>query len=286
MNISVGAKVQIVCNPGSGGFSPSRAQRLARAYEAAGFEPVFAESSQARAFEPLPDVARICVAGGDGTVRHVLCQLVGKRQVPPIDIYPAGTINLIARERGAPRDPEAFVAHQLVAQQARLHPVAINDTYFMACASIAPDARAVASVSPLLKRIIGRVAYGVALCGLLLRWQRPQIRVHAADGVFDCEALYLANGRFFAGPWSFAPAARLDHPQVHIVALKRARRRDYLMFLIATMFGRADRLSNVRTSVSGGLAVVADSDHVVQADGDIIARLPADIQVGIVALPA
>jgi diacylglycerol kinase (ATP) len=279
-------RVQIVCNPHSGGFSATRARTLARAYAAAGFDPVFAESSPTRLFERLDGVERICVAGGDGTVRHVLAALAGEPNVPPIDIYPAGTINLIARERGAPRDPDAFVAHQLKSPRHHLHPVAINDTHFMACASIGPDARAVANVSPRLKHFIGRAAYGGAMLGILFRWQRPQIRVRAADGVFDCEALYIANGRFFAGPWSFAPHARLEDPKLHVIALKTARRRDFIIFALATMIGRVDRLSNVRISITGGLALVADSDHPIQADGDIVSHLPADIRVSTVPLPA
>jgi diacylglycerol kinase (ATP) len=279
-------RVQIVCNPGSGSFSAARARRLGRAYAAQGYHPVFAESSAEHPFEQSSGVERICVAAGDGTVRHVLAMLAGQANVPIIDVYPAGTINLIARERLAPRDPDAFVRHRLRGPATHLHPVAINDTYFMACASIGPDARAVANVSLALKKVIGRSAYGVALLGTLFRWQRPQIRVRAADGVFDCEALYIANGRYFGGPWSFAPNARLDDPQLHVVALKTARRRDFIIFMLWTMMGRADKLSNVRMSITGGLALLADSEHPVQADGDIVSTLPADIQVSTVPLPA
>jgi diacylglycerol kinase (ATP) len=276
-------RVQIVCNPHSGSF---RAQRLARAYDDAGFTPVFSESSHERPFEPIVGVERICVAGGDGTVRHVLARLAGMRNVPPVDVYPAGTINLVARERGLSRDPDRFVQQCLMTQGTSLYPVRMNDTHFIACASIGPDARAVERVSPTLKRLIGRSAYGVAMLGVLMRWKRPQIRVRAAEGVFDCEALYIANGRFFAGPWSFAPQARLDDPTLHVIALLRARRRDFFVFVIATMFGRAHRLSNVRTSITGGLALLAETAHPIQADGDIVSYLPAEIRVNTVPLPA
>jgi diacylglycerol kinase (ATP) len=279
-------RVQIVCNPGSGSFSAAQARRLGRAYAAHGYEPVFAESSASRAFEPISGIDRICVAGGDGTVRHVLARLADQAHVPPIDIYPAGTINLIARERQMPKDVTRFVTTALGARDRRLHPVSLNDTRFMACASIGPDARAVAMVSPRLKRIIGRSAYGVAMIGVLFKWKRPQITVRTADGVFDCEALYIANGRYFAGPWSFAPDARLDDPLLHVVALKRARRRDFLVFVIAVMMGRAHRLSNVRFSATGGVVLLADDEHPVQADGDVVATLPADIKVSTIALPA
>jgi diacylglycerol kinase (ATP) len=279
-------RVQIVCNPGSGSFSAARARRLGRAYAAQGYEPVFAESSTQQAFQPASGMDRICVAGGDGTVRHVLARLADERHVPPIDIYPGGTINLIARERGMPRDTRAFVEKALGARDQRLHPVSLNDTRFMACASIGPEARAVARVSPGLKRLIGRSAYAVAMLSLLFNWKRPQITVRTADGVFDCEALYIANGRYFAGPWSFAPAARLDDPLLHVLALKTARRRDFLIFVIATMMGKAHRLSNVRFSATGGVVLLAEEEHPIQADGDVVAALPADIKISTIPLPA
>lgn len=279
-------RVQIICNPRSGSFSASRARRLGRAYAAAGYEPVFTESSPDQAFEPMPGFDRICISGGDGTVRHVLARLADEPHVPTIDVHPGGTINLIARERGMPREPKAFVEKALAQRDQRLHPVTINDMRFMACASIGPDARAVANVSPGLKRLIGRSAYGVSLLGTFLSWKRPQIRVRTADGVFDCEAIYIANGRYFAGPWSFAPDARLDDPLLHVVALKTARRRDYVSFMIAVLMGRAHRLSNVRFSATGGVVLLAEDQHPIQADGDIVAHLPADIKVSSVPLPA
>ncbi len=279
-------RVQIVCNPKSGDFSAKRVRSIGRAYAAHGFDAVFAESSATCRYEPLPGADRICVAGGDGTVRHVLARLAQEPHMPPIDIYPAGTINLLARERGMPRDVTAFVEKALATRDHHLHPVALNDTWFMACASIGPDARAVDNVSPNLKRAIGRLAYGVALIGIAFNWQRPKITVRDANGVFDCEALYIANGRYFAGPWSVAPQARLDDPLLHVVALKTARRRDFIVFMIATALGRAHRLSNVHTSTSGALAVIADQPHVIQADGDIVSKLPAEIRINTVSIPA
>lgn len=280
------SRVQIICNPHSGSFSAARARRLGRAYAAAGYDPVFAESSPDHVYQPTPGFDRICISGGDGTVRHVLARLADEPHVPIIDIHPGGTINLIARERGMPREAKAFVAKALAQRGQRLHPVTINDTRFMACASIGPEARAVANVSLVLKRLIGRSAYGVSMVGAFLRWKRPQIRVRTVDGVFVCEAIYVANGRYFAGPWSFAPEARLDDPLLHVVALKTARRRDFVVFMLAVLMGRALRLSNVRFSATGSLVLVADDAHPIQADGDIVAYLPADIKVSSVPLPA
>jgi hypothetical protein len=57
----------------------------------------------------------------------------------------------------------------------RFHPVALNDTFFLACASVGPDSRAVAEVSLALKRRIGKLAYAAAFGRILFDWRRPRI---------------------------------------------------------------------------------------------------------------
>jgi diacylglycerol kinase family enzyme len=271
--------VQIVCNPASGGHSSRRLAQLRNAYVLNGFDAIFSESSPVTPFELAKGVARVCIAGGDGTVRHVLENPEMRTSGVAVDIYPAGTINLIAREWGFPTDPDSFV-QQSVARPARcLFPVGLNDTYFLACASIGPDARAVAALSVALKRRIGRLAYVVAMVNVMANWQRPSVQLVVDGRRIDCEAVFIAKGRFYAGPWSFAPEARLESPELHIVALRRARRRDIAIFWLAMMIGKVDRLKNVEFTKGRELSIASDISQPIQADGDISACTPAFLAV-------
>lgn len=260
--------------------------KLAAAYRKHGFEVINGESSPTHPFEPVRGIDRICIAAGDGTVRHILSRLLREQENPPVDIYPAGTINLIARERGAPKDVVAFVEAALAASQRQLFPVAIGGSHFMGCASIGPDARAVARVSLSLKRRFGRIAYVIALVKTLFNWERPRITLTMDDGVIHCEAVYVANGRYFAGPWTLAPDARLGDQKFHVVTLATARRRDFVAFMIGVMLGRLHRLANVQSFTSTNIAVQSDIPQLVQADGDIIGALPTEIRISERAVPA
>jgi diacylglycerol kinase family enzyme len=71
---------------------------------------------------------------------------------------------------------------------------------------------------------------------------------------------------------------------LHIVMLKRARRRDFLEFILATLAGSAEKLSNVVTVTGQQVSISADSVQVVQADGDIATTLPAKIAMPPVSL--
>jgi diacylglycerol kinase family enzyme len=139
-------------------------------------------------------------------VRHVAEALVTSRRDLPVAIYPAGTINLLAREGGCERRPD-HLAEALIHGATRLHnPVRVGTAMFFACASVGPDSLAVEMVSSSpLKRHIGRFAYVAAMGSLLCRWPRHRLRLSANGASWECEAVYIAKGCYYAGAWSFAP---------------------------------------------------------------------------------
>ena len=272
--------VQLFFNPASGSYSPRRLKALAGALRAQGAQVI--ETPSVDAAPILADHAtHVCIAGGDGTVRHVAMNLARSGRVLPTAIYPAGTVNLLARE-GRFRRSAAQCAHELLhgdSERAH-HPVALGETMFFACASAGPDSAAVARVSPRLKRLIGRLAYAVAFVQVIWDWPRPRLRIAANGRAIDCEAVYVAKGRYFAGPWSFAPRARVSERLLHVVVLPTARRRDYLGFLWTMLLRRDPGASRWAINFTcTDLTLRSDDDFAVQADGDVVARGPVDLAV-------
>lgn len=273
------AAVQLFFNPLSGDYSLRRIARLREAFEQAGARVILAESSAAVAPVIDPDATHVCVAGGDGTVRHVVAAMAAGKSVLPVAQYPAGTINLLARELAYPARPQEFVARMLGKDPHRKnYAAAIHDSLFLCCASIGPDCHAVASVSPKLKRLVGRLAYGISFVTTLIRWPRPQLELVVGDKVHPCEAVYIAKGRYYAGPFAFAPRAALSDSKLHVVALKTARRRDFALFAVDLMLGRdpGERTGVISTTCTA-LEVRGAEGFPVQADGDIVAALPISV---------
>lgn len=272
--------VQLFSNPASGGYRARRLGALVRALEGRG---AIVHSCESRDGVPVirDDATHVCVSAGDGTVRHVAGAVAKSGRPLPLSVYPAGTINLLAREAGYPRRADDFARLVLEAEPRRRHyGVSIGDGYFFACAGVGPDSLAVASVSPSAKRVIGRLAYALAFLRLLLRWPRSAIALECDGREIACEAFYVAKGRYYAGSWSFAPAARLDEPLMHVVALKTARRRDYLRFVLAVLGGDdVAGLANVEMATCTRLRASADRALPIQADGDIVGTLPATLML-------
>jgi diacylglycerol kinase family enzyme len=267
--------VQLFSNPHAGRHSRRKVAALAEALRARGASVLLSESANGPP-RIAEEATHVCVAGGDGTVRHVADAVLRAARPVTLSIYPTGTINLLAREAGYPRRAGEF-ADLLLKDGPRRHhyAVAMGDSHFFACAGVGPDSLAVARVSRRLKRAIGRLAYAVAAVGLLLRWQRHRIELEADGRTVPCEAFYVAKGRYYAGSWSFAKAARVGEPVLHVVALRRARRRDYLRFVAALGTSRdVGELANVEAFSCTDLQASSGAPLPIQADGDIVGALP------------
>lgn len=267
--------ILLAFNPVSGSYSGQLLVCLASEFVAQGHSISLIDSRQIGFAPELECADLVCVVGGDGTLRDVIAQLEGRINLP-VCIYPAGTINLIAREVGYMRHVSRFVTRVTAGFPCRLHYFgSIGSKLFLACASVGPDSLAVAAVSVGLKQRIGRFAYVVSLIRLLWSWPRMDLRVSANDRIFQCEAAFVLKGRFFAGPWTLASQANLCVPEFHLLLLPQARRRDYLQLLLFAMLGSFFESSAWHRLCCTDVKIDSKVSHPVQADGDIAANLPA-----------
>jgi diacylglycerol kinase family enzyme len=269
--------VQLFVNPKAGSASRKRVAALVRAFEAAGARVILDQT------EVAADATHVCAVGGDGTLRHIAAAIGRAGRPVTLSIYPTGTVNLLARECDYRLDPVGF-ASRVLAGRTRMHHVGlIGTTPFFTCASVGPDSYAVAAVSTGLKRWVGRLAYGWSFLTLLIRWPRPRLRVVHDGRETACEAVYIAKGRLFAGPWSFAPNAAVDDPLFHVVTLGRVTRLLYARFLWRLVAGRSVATLPGATHFTCTTLRI-EGDAPLEADGDIVGQLPVEIRIDPVPL--
>lgn len=248
---------------------------LSRVLAAQGHEVALHDSATFRFATDAPLAELICICGGDGTARLVLDRQEDLSALPPLAIYPTGTINLLARELGYPGDPAAF-ARRISGTGVRClsHVARAGGTTLVACASAGPDAFVVERVSLALKARIGRLAYALALLRLMGRWPRKQMRVVADEQEFDAEAVFVLRGRHYAGPWSLHRGASLEHEHLHVLALPSARRRDISGLILYAVTGAQRLRPHWHLLQCRRLKVTAVEPVPVQVDGDVVASLP------------
>lgn len=242
-------KVQLIYNPASGTHCDLKLESLKLAFQACSAEIAVTQTSIEGDVRFDPECDLICVSGGDGALQLVVRAAVQANLKIPICVYPAGTVNLIAKEIGYSSYPDEFasqvMAGLLKGETARLHApvIAYDDQAFVACLSAGPDGLAVANHSPALKKRLGGSAYAIAALKLLFKWPRFQfdLEVSQEDGAsraLSCEAFYIAKSHNYAGNWTLAPEANLQSDQFYLLALRSAKRRHFLRFTVQIAMGR------------------------------------------------
>ncbi len=222
----------------------------------------------------------LVVAGGDGTINEAINGLAGSRL--PLAVLPLGTANVLAAELGLRAGADA-IARTIAEGVARPVTVGIaNGRHFMLMAGVGFDAQVVATVNLGIKRWLGKAAYLLAILGQLKAHRFPSYGV-TLDGVaHEAASVLVANGHFYGGRFVVAPAANLHSPTFEVGLFERSGRLAAIGYALALALGFLPRLRSYRILQARQVEIEGPDGEPVQADGDIIARLPVRIE----ALPA
>lgn len=271
-------RIAVIHNPHASRRKLRRTEKLVQVLAGRGHAVTLHDSAQFRFARDVPDAGLLCISGGDGTVRLVLDGQDDLAALPPLAIYPTGTINLLARELAYPADLQAFATRiESAAEPREVMLAQAGDRLFLACASIGCDANAVASVSLDLKARVGRLAYVAALLPLLLRWPRQSLQITADGATFTAEAVFVLRSAFYAGPWTLDRRAGLTTAKLHVLALPRARRRDFAALVLYALGGARRPRKEWRQLAVSTLEIAAANPYPLQLDGDIAGSVPVTI---------
>jgi len=91
--------------------------------------------------------------------------------------------------------------------------------------------------------------------------------------------LIAAKGRFYAGPFVVAPHAELAEPTLELVLFHRAGRLAVLRYATALFLGLLSGRHDVTILRARKVTVTGDRALPVQADGEIVGRLPVAIEI-------
>ena len=229
-----------------------------------------------------PDL--VAVAGGDGTIAEAASALVGSDV--PLAILPAGTTNVVARELGLGTTPEE-AAESLASTATRTlttWPSAGRTS--LICTGVGFDARVMANVNPVLKRLFGRVGFSLTATVEWARYEFPPIEVTGldADGApFTRRATFViaANTSKYAGDAILSPFADPGDDLLDLVLFTSESRIDLLHFYRLLPGGRAAQLGvrgverfPVRSFAARSLA---GYELEVQVDGDAAGSTPVTV---------
>src|ERR1035437_802789 len=279
-------KLFVIFNPVARG---EKSQRVRRFLEAkAGHSVTVAPTERAGdarllAARAVQEGFRIIVAaGGDGTINEVV-NGIGTSDAA-LGVLPLGTVNVFAHELRIPRRIEA--AWQVIQTgETRTIDLARAEAgaaarYFVQLAGVGFDAQAVRTASWELKKRIGPLSYVWA--GLKTISSKPVDVEGSTNGSGLCGrgvAVLVGNGRFYGGPFSLFPKARLDDGLLDICVFEKCGYLDVLRYGQGILRGAHLGLRGVQYFQTEQLICSAAKATAFQLDGEDAGDVPVTFSV-------
>src|ERR1035437_9206615 len=227
------------------------------------------------------DVDVVVVGGGDGTLLSAIDGLVETKL--PLVILPLGTFNELARTLGVPGDPVPAAALIDEGVPVQLDVGRVNGVRYLNEASIGLSTRVTRLQTGEVKRRLGMLAIPVTTLRAL-GWARPMhLEIESDDGgkrIMRALQLTVANSYRFGGVVD-NPEASLDDGLLWLYSIDVHAWWHTLGILLAVAVRRFPHAPD-RTAVRARRFVVRSvhgAPHHVYADGESVARLPAEFTI-------
>lgn len=242
-----------------------------------------AEQIARRAATEAYDV--IVAAGGDGTINEVVNGLASNppppgQPAPRLAIIPLGTANVLAIEIGlSPKDVDQIARTIAYGDGREVHLGQANGRLFVLMAGAGLDALVVQGLNPALKRRTGKFAYVYESLRQAMGYDFPALEIRADGKTYQGRMAVACKGRHYGGPFVAAPEAGLEKPDLEICILPNKGMAGAIRYGLALPMGKLPTLPEIKRVSTRSLTIVGPRGAPVQADGDIIARLPAEITI-------
>jgi YegS/Rv2252/BmrU family lipid kinase len=278
-----GRRVLVIVNPTAGPRRRGRARQAIEALGGLGAHVVVRETTCRGDAERIAATATrrefdvVAAAGGDGTIGEVANGL-GEAS-PPLAIVPLGTANVFALELGLPLDPAAAARIVAAAQPSPIFTGLADGRRFLQMAGVGFDAHVVEGVSPRLKRWTGKGAYVWRMAVELARYPFPEFHLQLDGAPARAQSVIVAKGHFYGGRFTAAPRARPEAPSFEVVLFRRPGRLGALRAAAALGLDRLPALPEVEVRTARRVVIAGPAGEPVQADGDLIGRLPMRFEI-------
>ena len=280
----------VIYNPTAGQRRQERLRRTLKALESLGAEiDLHATAHPSHAREIAAYLARadfrpdaIVAAGGDGTINEVLNGMIdsGRTDIP-LGIVPLGTANVLANEIRLQPTPETVARALVLAPARRIATGSANGRRFVMMAGTGLDAHVVEKVDLRLKRRVGPLAYVVETLRQIANGYREMYDVTIDGRTYRAGGAVIANGHFYGGRFVCAPDARIETPSLDVCLFGHTGRLAALKYGAGLVAGFLRKLPSFQVIRAGSIQIDGRVGDPVQADGEIVARLPVDIRVGL-----
>lgn len=231
----------------------------------------------------------LIVIGGDGTLNEVVNGLAQEATeknavLPTLAVFPAGTVNLVAKELHIPENPRKFLKILQHGRVKTIWPAEANGRYFLAVLGIGFDAYIVSRVSHELKRHLSKMSYALQTLLFLARPWKQKYKVYIDGKPYEAQSLILSNSRFYGGSYTIVPTSTLTESKLYACLFHSGDPLDFLSYILYLVLNRLSEHKAVQIVEGRTFEIWGQPGQVVQVDGDALLTLPVCIRSGKIPL--
>lgn len=229
----------------------------------------------------------VIIAGGDGTIRAVIEEMQHQAYNPAISVFPAGTVNLIAKELQLSSEPYKWINRIFKGIARPVYLAKCNGRIFMTVAGAGFESLVVDRVTELEKKLFSKFAYVMEGTEAMRRelvfsnWRYEfQVRFDGEEEWHDASSVIVGKSRYYAGRYNIFPEAALSKPCLFTALFKGNTRGDFFRYaaLMALENLTLDKDVVIRKSTKLEIRCNVE-DFPAELDGDAVTETPLRIEI-------
>ena len=247
-------------------------------------------------FADLDDIAErvaveqvdwVIIAGGDGTIRSLIEKLANKKCFPYISVFPAGTVNLVAKELLMSDEPEKWVKRVSKGIVTPVYLGRTNGHVFLTVTGIGFDSLVVHNVTEESKKLLNKMAYAVQGAELMRKelafsdWRyKFEVRFDDEEEWQEAASVIVGKSRYYAGRYSLFAGASLSNPELHIALFTGKTRNDFMRYAACIAMEALELEKSIVVRTAQKVEIRCNEENFsAELDGDAITVAPLKIEL-------
>ncbi len=215
---------------------------------------------------------RLIVAGGDGSVSFAINELIKNdfnfKDDFAIGYIPAGTANLLQAELSMNKKIDDIVNVLISNNYKSSNLIKINENYFFLMAGIGWDAKIVHSINSKIKKILGKVIFGIKGFQYFLFMNNKKLNVTFDGQFYQADWILSSNTKYYAGHHKINKTNIFENKIVTYIFKDLTRINLLYSIFLIILNGDLSKNKNVITTYSQNITIDGNDLIPVQIDGD------------------
>ena len=215
---------------------------------------------------------RLIVAGGDGSVSFAINELIKNnfnfKDDFAIGYIPAGTANLLQAELSMNKKVDDIVNILVSNNYKSSNLVKINDNYFFLMAGIGWDAKIVHSINSKIKKILGKIIFGIKGFQYFLFMNNKKLNVTFDGQFYQADWILSSNTKYYAGHHKINKTNIFEEKLVTYIFKDLTRISLLYSIFLIILNGDLSKNKNVITTYAQNITIDGNDLMPVQIDGD------------------